>query len=52
MRYIEKIASFLGSIVTYILLFIFNPGHKWKEVTSGKLNTPLKKEKVLPEYYG
>ena len=48
---IEKIASLLGSLVTYILPFIFNPGHKWEEVTSGKLNTRLKKEKVLPQYY-
>lgn len=51
MHYIEKIASFFGSSVTYILLFIFNPGHKWKEVTSGKLSTPFKCEEILPEYY-
>ena len=37
---IETLLSFLGTLITYILLWIFNPGHQYKEVQEGRMLSP------------
>lgn len=40
MDHIETLLSFLGTLITYILLWIFNPGHQYKEVQEGRMLSP------------
>ena len=53
MKYVEKIMDFVCNIVAYILLYVFNPGHEWNEVTEGRMRKKSKVEygEDIPEEY-